>query len=116
MDEQLEDKLGAILNNPQMMQQIMNLAQSLNQSAPSSPPDPAPQQVPQMDTNMLSRLGNLAKNSSINQNEQSLLRALTPYLSRNKLSKLERAMHAAKLAQAASGFLGNGGLNFLSGR
>ena len=31
---EMDDKLGAILNNPAMMQQIMAMAQTLGQQAP----------------------------------------------------------------------------------
>ena len=34
--ENLEEKMGAILNNPQLMQQIMSMAQSLGNSEPST--------------------------------------------------------------------------------
>ena len=40
--EGVEEKLGAILGNPQMMQQIMALAQSMG-SQPQTPPPPTPQ-------------------------------------------------------------------------
>ena len=39
MDE-LEDKIGAVLGNPQLMQQIMSMAQALGQSSPEPPPPP----------------------------------------------------------------------------
>lgn len=113
----MEEKLGAILNNPQMMQQIMNLAQSMNTSAPQpAPPQPQEQTQPAMDMTMLSRLGNLAKKANIDRDQQSLLSALRPYLSREKISKLERAMQAAKMAGLASTFMNAGGMQFLTGR
>ena len=34
---EMEEKLGAILSNPQMMQQIMSLAQAMNSSQNQSP-------------------------------------------------------------------------------
>ncbi len=52
----MEEKLGAILNNPQMMQQIMSMAQSLG--APSEPPrEEAPEAspMPTLDPAMLQR-------------------------------------------------------------
>ena len=52
--------------------------------------------------NMLSRMASLMQRGSIDKNQQALLRALRPYLSRQKLEKLERAMHAAKMAGIAS--------------
>lgn len=114
--DQMEDKLGAILGNPQLMQQIMNMAQSL--SGPEQKADPAPSvgAFPELDPSMLSALSGLASQGNVDQNQKALLSALNPYLSRTKLSKLERAMRAAKLARAASGFLGRGGLQLLTGR
>jgi len=41
MDE-LENKLGAILGNPEMMQKIMAMAQSLGSEAPKDHPSPPP--------------------------------------------------------------------------
>ena len=48
MDD-LEEKMGAILNNPNMMQQIMSLAQTMGQNAPPGPEKQSekPQQPPQ---------------------------------------------------------------------
>ena len=44
--EDMEAKLGAILGNPQMMQQIMSMAQSF-QSQPEPPPQqPEPEGLP----------------------------------------------------------------------
>ena len=54
--------------------------------------------------------------TGIDQNQQNLLSALSPYMSRDKVSKLENAMRAAKLARLASGFLGSGGLQLFTGR
>ncbi len=116
--DQMEDKIGAILNNPQMMQQIMSMAQSLGQNAPPPPPQgkqPEPQ-LPDFDPALLQKITGLASQGSIDRDQQALLTALNPYLSRRKLSKLEKAMRAARIAQVASGFLGQGGLSFLTGR
>lgn len=120
MDE-MEEKLGSILSNPQLMQQIMTMAQSLGQSsAPSPAPDPPPREdppaLPQIDLGMVQKLSGLAGQSGVDRNQQALLKALGPYLSRDRVSKLERAMRAAKMAKLASAFLGSGGLQLLSGR
>lgn len=116
----LDEKLNSILNNPQMMQQIMALAQSMNTAAPpkettDTPPQAGNRQTP-INISMLTRLGNLAQQGNIDQEQRSLLKALSPYLSRNKLAKLERAMQAAKIAKLASGFLNSGGLQTILGR
>ena len=121
MDE-MEEKLGAILGNPQMMQQIMSMAQALGQNAPPPTPSPepprqqiAPTSIP-MDPAMVQRIAGLMRHSGIDSNQQSLLKALGPYLSRERIIKLEKAMRAAKIAAMASTLLRNGGLNFYGGR
>lgn len=111
--DQMEDKLGAILGNPQLMQQIMSMAQSLGQSSPQ--PEPGPE-LPNFDPAMLAKLGSLAGQGTVDSNQRALLNALHPYLSSRKLNKLERAMRAAKMARMASSFLGQGGLSILTGR
>lgn len=111
--DQMEDKISAIMNNPQLMSQIMSMAQSLGSSQPS-PQEPPSQPV--FDPAMLQRLSTFASQSGIDSNQQTLLRALNPYLSDGKVEKLEKAMRAAKMARMASGFLGQGGLSSLLGR
>lgn len=116
---EMEDKLGAILNNPQMMQQIMSLANSFSaqQDGPPPPRKEEPQDImPQFDLGMLQRVSSLARQSGIDKREQSLLRALEAYLSSDRIVKLEKAMRAAKMAKLASVALGQGGLQGLMGR
>lgn len=119
---EMEEKLGAILGNPQLMQQIMSIAQSMNQGQPAQEP-PAPPEptgprpsVPDFDPTMLAKLSGIARQSGTDTNQQALLAALSPYLSRERVGKLERAMRAAKMARLASGFLNSGGLSLLTGR
>jgi len=112
---ELEEKLGTVLNNPQMMQQIMSMAQSLGQSSAQQTVPPA-QEPPQLDVAALQKLAGLAGQSGIDQQQKALLQALNPYLSRSRVTKLEKAMRAAKLARMASGFLNQGGLSLLTGR
>ena len=113
--DQMEDKLGAILGNPQLMQQIMSMAQSLGQSPPQPEPSPGPE-LPNFDPAMLAKLGSLAGQGTVDSNQRALLNALHPYLSSRKLNKLEKAMRAAKMARMASSFFGQGGLSILTGR
>ena len=113
--EQMEDKISAILNNPELMGQIMSMAKSLGQSA--SQPEQAPQaEMPSFDPAILSKLTSLAGQGQVDGNQRALLTALHPYLSSRKITKLERAMRAAKMARVASSFLGQGGLSLLTGR
>lgn len=115
--DQLEDKLGAILNNPQLMGQIMSMAQSLGQTAPpqEAPQAPMPE-LPNFDPKLLTKLSSLAGQGQVDGNQKALLTALHPYLSSRKVEKLEKAMRAAKMARMASSFLGQGGLSLLTGR
>lgn len=121
--EDMEQKLGAILNDPGIMEQLMSMAQSLSQPAePTGAPEPPaaapenPAPLPQLDAAALGKLMGLAGQSGIDANQRALLRALSPYLSRDRIHRLERAMRAAKAARLASSVLGQGGLSFLTGR
>lgn len=99
--EGLEEQLGSVLSNPEMMQKIMSLAQSLNTQQKQETPAPAAP-VPDIDLSMVQKMAGLARQSSIDNQQQALLRALSPYLSRERIQKLEKAMRAAKMAKLAS--------------
>ena len=114
---EMEDKLNTVLSNPQLMQQIMTMAQSLGHPSESSPEPPQPEpQLPSVDLAMVQKLSGFANQSGVDREQQALLKALTPYLSREKVAKLEKAMRAAKMARLASTFLNQGGLSLLTGR
>lgn len=107
---ELDQQLNAIISNPQMMQQIMSIAQSLNASggqktAPEQPEPHAAANYQGISPSILNKVSSVMQRGTIDQNQQSLLKALSPYLSRAKIQKLERAMHAAKMAGIASEFL-----------
>ena len=103
--EGMEEKLGAILGNPQMMQQIMALAQSMGSQSP--PPEPPPRQDGP-DPAMIQKMMTAVQSSGVDAHQRALLTALDPYLTRDRISRLERAMRAAKLAGMATAFLGGG--------
>ena len=103
--EGMEEKLGAILGNPQMMQQIMALAQSMGTQSPS--PEPPPRQEGP-DPAMIQKMMTAVQSSGVDAHQRALLTALDPYLTRDRISRLERAMRAAKLAGMATAFLGGG--------
>ena len=117
---ELEEKLNSVLSNPKMMQQIMSMAQSMGAAPPEvnepQVPSPAPRPMPSIDPKMLQAISGFAQQSGVDRNQRALLSALGPYLSRERLPKLEKAMRAAKMARLASGFLGQGGLSLLTGR
>lgn len=105
--EDLQAQMNAILQNPQMMQTIMNLAQGMGQPPPEPPREPEVNPVAAgPDLAMLQKLSGLAGQSQINPDQKRLLSALGPYLSQDRVGRLERAMRAARLARLASSFLG----------
>ena len=95
--EGMEEKLGAILENPQLMQQIMQLAQSVNIPKPSQSREPPKKEEPP---------------PKISLPDTDIGAGLDPAM----LLKLEKAMRAAKIASMASAFLNSGGMKLLSGR
>ena len=117
----MEEKLNAILGNPQMMQQIMSMAQAMGQQQDEpGKEEPKPELQHNngsgLDMAMIQKLSGIARQSGIDKNQQNLLRALGPYLSRERIAKLEKAMRAAKIAGIASTALTGSGLSILSGR
>ncbi len=116
---ELEEKLGQVLNNPQMMQQIFSLAQTLGQGPKQEAPshqEPCPSPLPNLDPKLIQGIATLARQNNVDQNQEALLQALSPYLSQARVGKLQRAMRAARMAGAASAFLNAGGMQLLSGR
>ena len=100
---EMEDKIGAILNDPNMMQQLMSMAQAMGAPQKTTPAPNEP------DLAMIQKLSGLAQNSAIDSREKALLNALGAYLSAERITKLEKAMRAAKLARVASTLLNQGG-------
>ena len=123
--EDMQDKLNSILGNPEMMQKIMSMAQNLGQSSeqnkheavehtpPQLPNQPQPISI---DPAMLQKIAGFAQQSGVDRNQQALLKALRPYLSKERIVKLEKAMRAAKVAGFASTALGGMGSLFSLGR
>ena len=114
MDD-LQAQLGAILGNPSMMSQIVSMAQQLGNTVPDAPPHSQPPAVPEsplgdLDLGAIAKVAGLASQSGIDSNQKALLGALHPYLSQDRIRRLERAMRAAKIAGIASSVLGSTGI------
>lgn len=109
----LEEKLGSILNDPQTMQKLMHMAQSLGAAGEPGGEEAGPAL---QDMASLQKLSGLARQGSIDREQQALLNALSPYLSRQRIRKLENAMRAAKMAKLASRFFGTPQGNLRSAR
>lgn len=102
----LEEKLGSILENPEMMQSIMRMAQSLGHQETEAQ---APPPLPGLDIGALQQISGIMRRANIDPDQQALLHALMPYLKKERIRKLENAMRAAKLADVAAFALKNQG-------
>lgn len=133
-----EEKLNAILSNPEAMGQVMNLAQSLNLGGgeasggaeAASPPPQAPQNTAapggvtdglaglgsllgQIDPKLISRLLPLAGELAGGGNDErmQLLYALRPFLKPERRDKVERAAKTARLIHVGKKLLQSMGEN-----
>ncbi len=115
--DNMEDKIDAVLNNPEMMQKIMAMAQSLGGNTQSTESQQAAAMpFPDFDPAILQKISGLARHGNIDKQQQNLLQALNPYLSRQRIQKLENAMRAARMARIAAGALSGQGLKLPTGR
>ncbi|MCI8720238.1 MAG: hypothetical protein HFF74_03685 [Oscillospiraceae bacterium] len=133
-----EEKLNAILSNPESMGQIMNLAQSLNlggggepsgEGGPAAPqpeasPESASSGIPdglsglgsllgQIDPKLIGRLLPLAGELAGGGNDErmQLLYALRPFLKPERRDKVERAAKTARLIHVGKKLLQSLGEN-----
>ena len=114
---ELEDKLNALMSNPQLMQQIAAMAQSMGGGNPEPPiPETPAANIPDLNPQQMQAMLQAASQTGMDKDQQALLRALTPFLSSARIQKLERAMRASKMAGFATMFLNSGGLQMLGGR
>lgn len=106
--EDIQAKLGSILSNPEMMQQIMAFAKNFSPGEEKSQPqqEECSPPFPPVDPAMLQKMAAMMQSGRLDSQQQLLLKALRPYISSRRLNKLERAMGAAKLAGVATSFLG----------
>ncbi len=119
MDE-LDKKLNSILENPELMKQIMELAGQIGNPLEKPKTEESQSTVssgtgPIIDSNALHNISALLSKTGTDKNQQALLSAMRPYIGDLKMQKLEKAMQAAKMAQLASFYLNNGGLGHLIG-
>ena len=129
---EFEDKLNAILSNPEAMAQVMGLAQSLSGSGAfnaEQPQENAAKQTgnradnagssfgnlgdlfSQIDPKMIERLLPLISELSSGSNDErmQLLYALRPFLKAERRDKIERAVKTAKLIHIGKKFLSSMG-------
>ena len=120
MDE-LERALRAVLDDPAQLQELRELAGSMGFSVPQAQPERAP--VPEPDYGEIEPLSPFERRFSLpepaaamlrqagkmDKRQEALLLALKPFLRKERQEKIDRALHAARLASLASLALKNRG-------
>lgn len=111
----LEDKLNALLNDPQSMAQLLSMAQSLGlsppEATPAGEPPPAPPPVPPMDEGMLRSVMQLMQEAQhTDARQEALLCALKPFLRPERRAALDRASELARISRLAGAALKGGAL------
>lgn len=87
--------VSQILNDPEQMQQIMDLAKNLS-SGSDNPEQPA------LSPERVAEIGKfLQQSEAADRKQEALVRALRPFLRPGRQSKLDRAMQIAKLSHIA---------------
>ncbi len=111
---EFDEKLNALLSDPDRMAQIMQMAQTLSGASAQpqpQPPPPPPQSAPAsggdflssltggLDPKLLMRLLPVVQelSSDSNSNARTLLYALRPYLKQERQARVERALQLARL-------------------
>jgi hypothetical protein len=105
----MEEKLGALLNDPGSMAQIMALAQNLGlgkgpaeaaSGAPSAPSAPD-------DAMLKSVMGMMAGAKKSEAKQEALFQALKPFLREERRAKIDRALQVARISHIAGFALRN---------
>ena len=111
---EFEDKLNAVLSNPELMGQILSMAGSLNQQ-PSAPPPPPPPSANfgsmPFDPGAMAAMMQMLKATQLEPRQRNLVQALRGFVPEDRLVRLEKAMQASLIAKFASAAMNQGGRN-----
>ena len=107
----LEEKLSAILNDPDSMAQILSMAQSLGMGQEGEPASgTAAPEPPPVDPAMLQGIFQLMEQVQHQDGKQeALLLALKPYLAPERRNKIDEALQIARISHLAGAALRNYG-------
>ena len=113
-----EEKLNALLSDPDAMAQVVGMAQTLSQQFGSGTPQSAAQSEPSSGGNPLGMLGNIdpalltrlvpvlqQMNRSESSEASAFLYALRPFLKPSRRDKVDRACQLARIIHLAKTFL-----------
>ena len=109
---EIENKLNAILDDPDAMAHLMDLAKQLSGSSTSPEKKESPAVNDGIDPQFTARFLPLLKElGRTNPPASQLLLALRPYLKTERRDKVERAIKLAHVIHIAKQFLAEGGLD-----
>lgn len=110
---EFEDKLNAVLSNPELMGQILSMAGSLNQQQTAPPPPPQPANFGSMpfDPGAMAAMLQMLKATQLEPRQRNLVQALRGFVPEDRLVRLEKAMQASLIAKFASAAMNQGGRN-----
>ncbi len=109
--EDLESKINALFSSPESMERIMQLARTLSGTEHKDNAAPSQADAPEnterltnpggIDAATMQMLAGAMKAFSAPSEEERLITALKPYLSSNRMEKIDKAVGIAKLAKVA---------------
>ena len=110
---EFEDKLNAVLSNPELMGQILSMAGSLNQQQTAPPPLPPSSGFGSMpfDPGAMAGMMQMLKATQLEPRQRNLVQALRGFVPEDRLVRLEKAMQASLIAKFASAAMNQGGRN-----
>lgn len=98
---ELEDMLNQVLSDPEQMNKIAGLAKSLMGGGDSSSTPSQNSPLP-FDPKMMGRLQNImGRSGAKSSSSEALLRAMQPYLSEKRRTKMDKALKLARMAKLA---------------
>ena len=108
---EFEDKLNAVLSNPELMGQILSMAGSLNQQQAAPPPPPPSANFGSMpfDPGAMAGMMQMLKATQLEPRQRNLVQALRGFVPEDRLVRLEKAMQASLIARFASHAMNQGG-------
>lgn len=111
----IEEKLSALFSSPESMEQIRKLAESLSGSGGTTQNENASQNEDSKgageDSGLMQTVMRVIQASSSPNETTRLIHALSPWLSRGRAEKLEKAVKIARLTTAARNILPNLSVN-----
>ena len=109
---ELEERLNALLSNPEDMGRIAQMASRLMGEIAPGQEKPAGESAPGMDAGMMNMVNKVLRGMGDNGGKKQLLAGLSPYLAPKRRQRLEKSLKiasAARLAGAAFSEMGGEG-------